>query len=220
MPVIRRMTEETGRFALLLAAMLLDLILAPVVLASPLGFAGERVLSAGVLVAALYVVRARRLGVALLGAALAGIVAEELLPHAATQVLSTGLRIVFLAYVLGLILEHVLSDRNVSYDTIAGAACAYVLLGLIWGQLYILLEDLLPGSFDIPESFVAGEEGSLRAALVYFSLATLTTVGYGDIHPATPGIGALATTEAIVGQLYLAVTVARLVGLHLVRPGS
>jgi Ion channel len=52
------------------------------------------------------------------------------------------------------------------------------------------------------------------AALAYLSLMTLTTVGYGDVTPAWPGAGGLAAAEAIVGQLYLAITIARLVGLH------
>jgi hypothetical protein len=59
-----------------------------------------------------------------------------------------------------------------------------------------------------------GPTGDPQAALVYFSFVTLTTVGYGDITPQWPGAGGLAAAEALVGQLYLAITIARLVGMH------
>ena len=61
----------------------------------------------------------------------------------------------------------------------------------------------------IPESF----NDLAWSDFVYFSLATLTTVGYGDITPQTALAGILASLEAVIGQLYLAVLVARLVGL-------
>ena len=80
----------------------------------------------------------------------------------------------------------------------------------------MLLEVLHPGSFDIPPSWRAGPAGMV-AALIYFSFITLTTVGYGDIHPSWPGAGGLVAAEAVVGQLYLAITIARLVGLHISR---
>jgi len=53
-----------------------------------------------------------------------------------------------------------------------------------------------------------------RSGCKYFSFITLTTVGYGDITPVWPGAGGLAAAEVVVGQLYLAITIARLVGLH------
>ena len=95
-----------------------------------------------------------------------------------------------------------------------GAACAYTLLALVWANIYVLLEVLRPGSFNILPSWLMGAPHDPVAALAYFSSITLTTVGYGDITPAWPGAGGLAAAEAIVGQLYLAITIARLVGLH------
>ena len=84
----------------------------------------------------------------------------------------------------------------------------------MWGNLYLLLELIRPGSFQIPAAWRIGAIWDPAAALVYFSFITLTTVGYGDIVPMWPGAGGLAAAEAIVGQLYLAITIARLVGLH------
>lgn len=218
MPLISRMTEKTGRFTALLLAMVLDLVLAPFLLTTPAGVTGSRALTTLVLVVALAAVRASGATLVLFGVAVIGHVSESIWGGAALQMTAAFLRLVFLAYVFGLIIRSVLSERDVSYDTIAGAACAYVLLGLVWGEAFIVAELWQPGTFDIPASFVSGPDADMRGALIYFSYVTLTTVGYGDIHPGRPGLGALVITEAIMGQLFLAITVARLVGLHTSRP--
>jgi voltage-gated potassium channel Kch len=81
----------------------------------------------------------------------------------------------------------------------------------MWGEGYGLIELLRPGSLKLPSvDPVAGP----RAMLQYFSFVTITTVGYGDIYPVSPLARATAATEALLGQLYLVVLVARLVGLH------
>ena len=126
-------------------------------------------------------------------------------------------RILFFSYATGLIVWHILHRSDVTIDTIAGAACAYTLLAVVWGNLYLLLEVLRPGSFDIPAHWRLGASGDPTAGLLYFSFITLTTVGYGDITPQWPGAGGLAAAEAVVGQLYLAITIARLVGPHISR---
>jgi hypothetical protein len=123
----------------------------------------------------------------------------------------------FVGYVIFLIGREILRrGEEVTLDTIAGAACVYLLLGLMWASGYILLEHQRPGSFVIPDEWrLPGNQ--LGPALVYFSYVTLTTVGYGDIRAAGPAAGGLAIAEAIVGQLFLAITIARLVGQHLSR---
>ncbi len=214
------MTQQTGRFGALLAAMLLNFVLAPVLAASPVGLAGPKALAFLVLLAGLFVVRAHRWAIALFGLAVGGQIVAAISPTPWAGAAAGIFALAFLVYVLALVIVRVLSQREVTYDTIAGAACGYVLLGLVWGELFILVDMLSPGGFDVPASFLSGPEGGIRPALMYFSLATLTTVGYGDIHPNWPAIGALAITEAIVGQLYLAITVARLVGLHLAGPAE
>jgi hypothetical protein len=85
----------------------------------------------------------------------------------------------------------------------------YLLLGFLWFALYNLLEAVQPGSFA-----ETGQSNSAHLAyrtLLYFSLETLTTLGYGDILPLTPKARTLAVLEAATGVLYIAVTVARLV---------
>ena len=99
------------------------------------------------------------------------------------------------------------------------AACAYLLIGIIWADVYAILENIVPGSFTTGGIQLAADPGAVivtareqLAHFSYFSLVTLSTLGYGDITPVTRPARALASTEAIFGQLYLAVLIARLVG--------
>lgn len=85
-------------------------------------------------------------------------------------------------------------------------------MGVIWGQAYRLLEHLSPGSF---HGLSAGSLIELQRDLLYYSYVTLTTLGYGDIYPIGAEARALAITEAIIGQLYLVVLVAGVVGILL-----
>jgi len=98
-------------------------------------------------------------------------------------------------------------------DRIVGAVCVYVLLGLAWAKTYEALDGVAPGSFRFPADTAWAAPGLLR--YIYFSFVTLATVGYGDVGPVTALAGTLAWMEAITGQLYLAVTVARLVALSI-----
>jgi len=215
-----QVTERTPRFALLLAAMFLEILLAPAIVASPVGLAGARVVTGLVLVAALLAIGARRISLLLFAVVVASHVLAAVQPEPALRTAAAVLRLAFLAYVCGVVILRVLRERNVSYDTLAGAACGYMLLGLVWSELYILTELWLPGSFEIPAGFRIGPEADPRAALVYFSFITLTTVGYGFVHPSNPGAGGLCVAEALIGQFYLAVMVARLVGLHIADRGK
>jgi len=84
-----------------------------------------------------------------------------------------------------------------------------LLLGLIWASAYELLHLIHPDAF-------SGAVGNAPGALtwIYYSFVTLTTMGYGDITPVHPIARSLAISEALAGQLYIAVTLARLMALH------
>ena len=99
-------------------------------------------------------------------------------------------------------------------DKIAGAICVYLLLGVIWSLAYAIIAVTTPGAFRAPEEITAGLAGGSHA-FIYFSFVTLTTLGYGDISPVAPVSQTLAWFEAVTGQLYLTILVARLVGLHI-----
>jgi len=117
----------------------------------------------------------------------------------------------FLAYVAILILAFVLRARQVELGIVLGSVCVYLLAALMWGTAYGLIERLRPGSFAIPG---LGAGDAIRGALQYFSFVTITTLGYGDIQPVTSLARLVSVLEAVAGQLYLVVLVARLVGLH------
>jgi len=144
------------------------------------------------------------------------------LPHEQRDSLAgitTALTILFLAYVCLGILRDVLGRPEVTVDSVFGAVAVYVLIGIMWANLYMAAFLLDRQSFaGLPElGFIADTPVALyrhMGALDYFSLCTLTTVGYGDIHPTAPVTRTLAWMEAAVGQLYLAVMIARLVALE------
>lgn len=139
--------------------------------------------------------------------ALAGI---DLLPG---RGLALAFALAFYLYAAVSITAHVLRSEKVVADTLFGAACAYLLLGLVWTLGYTLLERLQPGSFSVPGAPTAPSTPMVFDFL-YFSFVTLTTLGYGDITPLTGGARSLSILEAITGVLFVALLIARLVSMY------
>lgn len=100
--------------------------------------------------------------------------------------------------------------KRIDLQVIYGTLCLYLILGLLWGALYSLLYELSPESFS--GALLEPPNESLLTTFNYFSMVTLTTLGYGDITPQSHAAGALCQVEAITGQFYIAVLVAWLVG--------
>ena len=214
MPSLQLTFDRAPRFVLLLLSIIAELMLAPLFAGTELGLHAAQVLASLVMGAALWAAGAQPASVLLFVSAIVTHLLAVYWGAAPMRVAALTLRVLLFSYATGLIMWRTLRRPDVTIDTIAGAACAYTLLALVWGNIYVLLELLRPGSFLIPAAWRMGPSGDPGAALVYFSFVTLTTVGYGDITPVWPGAGGLAAAEAVVGQLYLAVTIARLVGLH------
>jgi len=101
--------------------------------------------------------------------------------------------------------------RKITVNVLLAALCLYLIIGLFWGAFYTLLNVLVPGSYAGTLLDKAPVSSQLHI-FNYFSMVTLTTLGYGDITPQTPGAGALCQMEAIIGQFFTAVIVAWLVG--------
>jgi voltage-gated potassium channel len=147
---------------------------------------------------------------------------EYQLAQAALRYVLQGL---VLAFAVVVILNHVLREKLVTTDEVFGAVCGYLLAAGFWANLYALTELFLPGSFNMSQEFARElEHWNGRVAVFdYFSLVTLTTMGYGDITPVRAPATIFCTLEAIFGQFYIAVLVAQLVGLRLaqaLRPGD
>jgi voltage-gated potassium channel len=106
------------------------------------------------------------------------------------------------------------SSGPVDRERLAAALSFYLLLGLIFALIYTVITEFLPGSFHFSVARLADAGARSLSDMVYFSFVTLATLGYGDIVPLSPSVKGLAILEAIVGQMYLVVVVARLVSLY------
>jgi len=131
-----------------------------------------------------------------------------------------ALRAAMVAGFLGLsaaaILFDVLNPGEVDLERILGALCVYLLFGLTWSFLFALTDSPPGTALSMPPYLSTAEEVGL-SRYVYFSFVTLTTLGYGDVVPISAPARGLAVVEAVLGPLYLAVLVARLVALHVSR---
>ena len=125
-----------------------------------------------------------------------------------------GTLILFLLLISVLLLRDiVVRSHGVNTQLILGSINIYLLVGLTFAFIYGLVESLHAGSFSGIERAGVAQEPMPR--FIYFSYVTLTTLGYGDIAPLTTTAKTLAYVQAVFGQLYLAILVARLVGLHI-----
>lgn len=123
-----------------------------------------------------------------------------------------------LAAVAAGMLAFVARQRSLSIDSIFATAAAYLLLALLFAQLYLCLIVWNPASFRLPMMAAGRSASLLQADLTYFSLVTQATVGYGDVLPASHTARMLAMFQAVAGQFYFAVIVALFVGTYLAQP--
>ena len=121
-----------------------------------------------------------------------------------------------LAYMTLLIARDIFTTDDVNTDTICGSISAYLLIAALFAVVYTMIKRVDPLSFVIPDDLVAVDSSlGPDRLMAYFSITTLTTLGYGDITPRASLPRSLANFEALVGQIYLTVLVARLVGRNL-----
>lgn len=136
--------------------------------------------------------------------------AAEILRLPVAKVAASIFGALFFALALILILSYVNRQREVTRDVVMGAVCSYFLIGIVWAHVYFLLESGSPGAFSLPRG-LSGDP----VHFIYYSFITLTTVGYGDVLPVSNPARSLAVLEAMAGQMYLAVAMARLVAIHI-----
>jgi len=121
--------------------------------------------------------------------------------------------VLFFLFITGTITDHILHSEEVSTDTLYGAVCVFLLLGLLWTSIYGFLEYVSPGIIFVNNN--AEVINSLTSnEIIYYSYTTLTTLGYGDITSLTPAGRIVSVLEAIIGQLFIAFLVARLVAIY------
>jgi hypothetical protein len=126
--------------------------------------------------------------------------------------------IAFVFYVMVVILREVMTTRHVTIHVLSGAFCGYLLLGLLWALVYLSIDIIFPGRihYDLTESgrIIDVYNIEVFSTLLYFSFATITTAGYGDVTPITQIARSTAMLEAATNQFYLVVVVASLVARY------
>jgi voltage-gated potassium channel len=116
----------------------------------------------------------------------------------------------FLVFASAAILRYIFRRQDIDPDTIAGSIVVFLLMAVAWSFIYREIEFVDPGSFSFNNRPMPLAPEDFR----YFSLITITTVGYGDIAPAGPIARAFAMLEAVIGQMYLVILVSWLVGMY------
>jgi hypothetical protein len=123
--------------------------------------------------------------------------------------------LLFFGFVAWQELRSVLRQRKITAETICMSISVYLLMGITWGLLYVVIYDRHPQAFSFAGSSEGLTEQNIFPTLVYFSLTTLSTIGFGDITPVLMQARYAAVAEGITGQFYLAILVARLVGMYM-----
>jgi hypothetical protein len=219
-----RRHSTPGRTGFLLAALLVLVALSPWLSPRLVGRALWEVLFTIVMLSTIYVFgldrRQAATTVVLAVPTVASLWIGVLVPGSDSSKLGLLLLIGFLLYTIAVLLRQVFTARTVTMDTLAGAFCIYLLMGFFWGGVYALIYLLAPDAIHIPDPPTVTADRGVGAYvplsnMFYFSFTTLTTVAYGDILPVDPGARSASMLEGLLGQFYLTVLVARLVGIHI-----
>jgi hypothetical protein len=120
-----------------------------------------------------------------------------------------------IAFVIFLLM-YVFKEGPVTWHRIQGAVAAYLLIAIAFSIGYNLIFFLIPGAFKFPDEVPDIGDPGIVNIFYYFSVTTVTTMGYGDITPVHPMARTLAMIEAYLGHLFPTITLARLVSLHIV----
>jgi hypothetical protein len=211
-------TGGIGRHSILLASLLLLFLLLPVFQHLPGGGIRFTILLMIVLCAAVYASSSQRwtlivAGLMAGGSMVASAIARTHAMHDA-QIVADSLGLALFGFTTLLLLNTLLQTKDVSRDTVVGGICVYLLIGLCFGMTFILITDLHPGTFvdhGQPLIRTSADGGDTAAAVLYYSFVTLTTLGYGDILPTGESARMLAALEAVIGQLFVAIFIARLI---------
>lgn len=118
----------------------------------------------------------------------------------------------FFGFVISLLIKFIFNQKVITLEVIYAAVVVYLLMAMMWAFAYLILEYFNPGSFSIPAGLTRDTYQYL-----YFSFVTITTLGYGDVAPLTQKASSLVILEAVIGQMYLVIIVAWLVGMYVSR---
>lgn len=212
-----------GRFTILLATILLLLVAQPIFSghAFAQNFASASI--ALVLLSALYAFRTTKIyftiALILMVPSIGSRLALQFTSNPTLEMVGAISSCLFLTVTVFALVSRLFTVKSVTLDTISAAICAYLLMGVAWAYAFALVELRHPGSFSTALLHsTAGNIAPLLASLhtfIYYSFVCLTTTGFGDVLPVSEGARSLSVMEAVFGQLYMAILIARLVGLEI-----
>jgi hypothetical protein len=209
-PQNRPQVRDIGLISLVIILVIIEFVLIPISSDGPAGRITGRVLPAiGLYTGALLVVPHRRTLIlatvlVLAAASAAGLWAAER-SHPGVEHVA---RLVLLAVLAVVIARSVFSPGEVTMPRVLGAIAIYLLVALLFASIYSTLLYAEPGAFRLPPDAMPE---AVTARMLYFSFTTLTTTGYGDILPLHPMARSFSTLEAVIGQIYPATIIARLI---------
>lgn len=205
--------------AFFLAFLVATTIVVPMVNLSHLGQLAVGLVFALMLVLGAFATINNRAGayfvVGLTALALAVNLGSEVAPSRGLVTLAIALKLTCLAILVFMTLKRTLRPGPVTRYRVMGAIAGYILIGFAWAIAYQLLVYRVPGAIHVAGAAITDGPWQQPNQLLYFSFVTLTTVGYGDMNPVSPVVRSLAVAEALVGQLYVAILIASLVGMAL-----
>lgn len=223
-----RAAWSSRKYRVLLASLLLLVVIRPLGLTGFVGSMAVDTTIAALVLLALALSGEGRI-VTAAGTLLAGAIASafalrmtwDTLPASRVLLAATSqvCTVAFLCLTCGTILSDVLAQPVITQDGLCGALSVYLLFGAVWASVYSLVFLLDPTSFAGARDAITAPRqpadlDECEAIFVYYSFVTLSTLGFGDIYPTSRLTRALSWMEAVLGQLYLAVLVARLVALQ------
>lgn len=212
-----------GRHTVMLVSLIVLLVALPLGQAVSGGTTRFPVLLTLVLISAVFVNSHQRwifVVASLLGiGSILGIGYAEIFDSHSVRIVAELISLLLLGFTTLVMFNSLIQTNQVSRDTIIGGICVYLLVGLCFAMVFILMTDFNP------DALLQGDQAIVRSAsdpsahattLLYFSFVTLTTLGYGDVMPQGDMARMFAVAEALIGQLYLVIFLARLVALYVV----
>ena len=203
-----------GSFAFLVVAATLSYVLNALAIASTLGATLVHGARLGFLAAGMYVLSVQR-AKAWLAVSLGTLVyvLDFMALRIDLRVLQESMNVAFLVWILVVVLREVFHPVTTERNAVMGALGGFLLILMIFAHVHGLVETLSPGAYGAADGAISAGTGAAQvAAFQYFSTVTMTTLGYGDIVPVTLAARLVTGLEAIVGQFYVAVVIAALVG--------
>lgn len=211
-------------FALLLTMLLAFLVINPILLETPAGNVVLEILISSIILSIMYLLKKRTYTFSLFLILLLPTLYfswSNLVEYSSTrQITALSLNLVILIIAMGSIFSHLLRYRSIDLNIIMGALCLYIMAAMSWGLLYAILEIGAPGSFS---GVLTGpydlthldKTNATFTSLIYFSVVTITTLGYGDITPISTVARSAAIIEVLFGVFYLGTIISTLIGLRL-----